>query len=80
MFQKSEVGKKRSKLSVLEAKKGGTFVTPQNRSYQFDFEKVGRKYIIIIIYKGERMQVSEVDYNRIPTDELLIAMEITPNT
>lgn len=82
MFQRSEVGKRRSKLSVMEAKKGHTFITPQRRSYIFDFEKVGNKYIVILIYKDKRMQVSEVDYNTIPTDTLLLAIdnELTPNT
>jgi len=75
MFQASEVGKRRSKLSVLEAKRGSTFVTPQNRRYGFDFEKVGNKYMVILIYREQRMRVTEVDYNRINTDVLLSAID-----
>lgn len=75
MFQASEVGKRRSKLSVMEAKKGRSFMTPQNRSYVFDFEKIGNKYMVILIYKEQRMRVSEVDYNRTNTDVLLSAID-----
>lgn len=76
MLQRSEIGRKRSKQSVYDAKKGKTFVTPQNRSYQFDYRIEGRKYIVILCYNNQRMQVSEVDYNRIDTDTLLKSMEI----
>lgn len=67
--------KKPSKLAVLTAKQGKTFVTPNNKQYIFDFEKRGNKYIFIIEYKGKRMQVSEGDYNTINTDTLIEAME-----
>lgn len=75
MFQRKEIGQYRSKQSVFEVKKGRTFVTPQNRSYQFDYRKEGAKYIIILNYKGLNMQVSEVDYNTIDTDILLQSMD-----
>ena len=63
------------KDQILDARKGRTWVTPKNREYQIDRRKEGRKYIIILIYKGNRMQVSESDYNLIPTDTLLDAIE-----
>ncbi len=79
MFQRLELLKKRTKESVFEAKKGKTFVTPGNRSYQFDYRKEWRKYIIILMYKGIYMQVSEVDYNRIDTDILLKSIDNETN-
>jgi hypothetical protein len=75
MLQAKEIGKKRSKVSVLDAKKGRTFVTPKNRSYIFDYKKVGNKYIFIIEYKDYRMQVDESTFNRTDIDILIDAMQ-----
>ena len=75
MFQSKEIGKKRSKVSVLDAKKGRTFVTPKNRSYIFDQKKVGNKYIFIIEYKDYRMQVDESTFNRTDIDTFIEVMQ-----
>ena len=75
MLQAKEIGKRRSKVSVLDAKKGRTFVTPKNRSYIFDYTKVGNKYIFIIEYKDYRMQVDESTFNRTDIDTLIEVMQ-----
>lgn len=75
MKQFNQIGKRPKKDEVLNAKVGKTFVSPQNKSYSFDYEKRGNKYIYIIIYKGERMQVAESDFNKTPIDVLLTAIE-----
>lgn len=77
MKQHNQIGKYTKKQDIFEAKKNRTFVTPNNREYQLDYEKIGNKYIIIIIYKGKRMQIKEQDYNCMPIDGLLIAIEKT---
>jgi len=74
-LERSEIGKYRTKESVLKAKVGSTWITPNNREYQIEYRKEGRKYIIILLYRGGRMQVSETDFNNTPTDILLQAMD-----
>lgn len=71
MIQHNQIGKYRKKDDVLNAKVGATFVTPKGRTYKFNYEKVGRKYIFILEYRDTKMQVKEVDYNRSNTDDLL---------
>ena len=68
LFEKGclELGIK--KEDVLNSKKGKIFVTPNNESYIFDWEKRGRKYVFIIEYKGIRMQVLESIFNTTPID------------
>lgn len=51
--------RKPTKADQLEAYKGKTFVTIDGEEYQRDYEKRGRIYIIILIYKGRRMQIKE---------------------
>jgi hypothetical protein len=75
MKQINQIGKYTKKENVLLAKKGKTFVTPQNRTYVFDYKKTGNKYMFIICYKGYRMQVKETDFNRSDIDDLLSVME-----
>lgn len=75
MIQRNQVGKKRRKDDVLDAKKGRNWVTPKNRTYQFDYERVGNKYFYIIIYKGSRMKIPESDFNRTDIDSLLDSMD-----
>lgn len=71
MIQVNQIGKYRKKDSVLEAKRGETFVTPENREYIFDYRKEGRKYIFTLTYRGQKIQVSETDYNTTPMDTIL---------
>ena len=75
MKQHNQIGKRYRKLEILEAKKGRTFVTPNNKEYQFDFIKEGNKYTFVIIYKGNRMRMSESDFNRTNIDSLLNSIE-----
>lgn len=67
--------KKHKKEEVFQAQRGKSYVTPEGREYSFDYRKEGRKYIIILIYRGQRMQVKEPVFNMTPTDTLLEAME-----
>jgi len=75
MIQINQIGKYHRKDTLLDAKKGRTFVTPKNKEYQFDYRKEGRSYIFILIYDGKRMQIKETDYNRHSIDELLEIMK-----
>lgn len=75
MLQKSQIGIYRKKDSVLQAKVGKIFISPQNREYIIDYEKIGRKYIFKITYKGNTMQVLEAVYNNTNIDSLLDAIE-----
>jgi len=75
MIQANQIGKYRKKISVLTAKQGKTFVTPKNKHYIFDFEKIGNKYFIIICYLGKRWRLTEREYNLIDTDEILESIE-----
>ncbi len=75
MKQVNQRGKYTKKDSVLMAKSGRTFVTPNNKQYVFDFIKEGRKYIFVINYFGHKMRISESDFNRANIDDLLGSME-----
>jgi len=65
-----------TKLAVLSAKKGKTFISPNGKEYGFDFEKIGRAYMFILIHDGKRMRVKESDYNNTPIDTLINAMNL----
>ena len=54
---------KNRKEDILNAKVNKTFVTPLNREYIFNYRKVGNKYIYIISFEGNSMQIKESDYN-----------------
>jgi len=75
MKQVNQIGKYTKKEDVLMGKKGRTFVTPQNKEYIFDFEKIGSKYHFIIVYMGKRCRMNESDFNRIPIDNVLNSIE-----
>ena len=75
MMQVNQIGKYRKKEAVLDAKKNRTWVTPQNKEYQFDYRKEGRSYIFILIYNGLKMQIKESDYNKHSIDDLLNIMK-----
>lgn len=75
MLQRSQIGKYYKKDEILDAKVGKTFVSPNNKEYSFDYRKEGRKYIMIVIFKGHRMQVKESDFNRFTIDELISVIE-----
>jgi len=75
MKQRSQIGKYIRKEDVLNAKTGREFVTPNNKSYTFNYSKEGAKYTFIITYKGHNMRISESDFNRTPIDSLLQTME-----
>ena len=74
-MQVNQIGKYRKKEAVLDAKKNRTWVTPQNKEYQFDYRKEGRSYIFILIYNGLKMQIKESDYNKHSIDDLLNIMK-----
>jgi hypothetical protein len=71
------MGRRSKKEDILKMYEGRVLISPNGREYQRGYEKVGKQYIIIIIYKGYRMQVKEVDFNRGSIDEFLNAMEIS---
>lgn len=71
----SQIGKPTKTEDWLDARKGKTMVTPKNRKYSIDWERVGNKYFVILIYKNQRMKVKLSDYNKTNTDDLLTAME-----
>jgi hypothetical protein len=75
MKQINQIGKYTKKHEVLSAKSGKTFVTPNNKTYVFDFTQEGRKYIFIINYMGYRMRISESDFNKSNIDDLLNSIE-----
>lgn len=59
----------------FQAISGKTFVTPNNQMYSVDYTKQGRKIIPIIVFEGNRMQVSMYDYCNTPTDILIDAIK-----
>ena len=75
MKQVNQVGKYTKKEDRLNAIKGKEFTTPQNKTYIFDFNKIGNKYTFLITYKGHTMQLKESDFNTTDTDKLLSIME-----
>lgn len=75
MKQHNQIGKYTKKDDMLNAKAGKTFVTPDNKEYVFTYRKEGRKYIFIIEYKGNKMQVSEYDFNTHSIDSLISTIE-----
>ena len=75
MKQVNQIGKHTKKDDVLKAKKGRTFVTPNNKEYIFDFEKIGNKYHFIVVYMGKRCRMNESDFNRTPIDTILNSIE-----
>lgn len=75
MFQRVDLKRPKGKETVFLAKKGKTFVTPENREYVFDYKKEGNKYTILLTYKGQRYQMSEKDFFAFTTDKLLKKME-----
>jgi len=75
MKQHNQIGKYTKKESVLLAKKGKTFVTNNNKTYQFDYEKIGKKYHFIILYLDKRWFISESDFNRHSMDDILNLIE-----
>jgi len=63
MKQHNQIGKYTKKQDRLDAKKGRTFITPNNDEYTFDdYYKEGRKYIYVIGYKGTQFEVAEQDF------------------
>jgi len=75
MKQHNQIGKYPKKELVLDGKKGRNFVTPKNKTYQFDYEKIGNSYNFIIIYMGKRMRMKESDFNKHNIDDILISIE-----
>jgi hypothetical protein len=77
MKQINQIGKYTRKQEIIDAKRGRTFITPQNRSYVFDYNKVGTKYIFIINYLDKRWQITESDFNKTNIDDLLKSIELS---
>jgi len=50
-------------------------VSPKGKEFQLDWSKIGRKYKIILVYKGGRMAMTEPDWNRNDVDKLIAVME-----
>lgn len=65
---------KTRKEDILNAKVNKTFMTPLNREYIFNYRKVGNKYIYIISFEGNSMQVKESDFNITKIDVLIDAI------
>lgn len=80
MKQHNQIGKYTKKESVLLAKKGKTFVTNNNKTYQFDYEKIGNKYHFIICYLDKRWRMTESDFNRHSMDDILNSIELSNQT
>ena len=74
-MQNKWTNQRHTKTEILDAKKGRTFITPKGKEYVFDYEKVGNIVIIIIHYKGNRIEVSESGYDKTPIDDLIQAIE-----
>ena len=75
MIQHNQIGKYRTKESVLNAKIGGTYLLPSGKRYKFlSWEKQGRRYIYAIEYNGVKCRLSEVDFNT-NMENVLQAME-----
>jgi len=64
-------GRKTRKEDVLNATAGKNYISPKGREYTFDYRKEGRRYIMIFIYDGFKMQMSEGDFNTTNPDELI---------
>ena len=60
---------------LLNAKVGRTFITPTGEKYQFDWYKVGRKYIYILIYNGKKCEMKPTDFNTMDIDNLIQQMK-----
>ena len=72
MIQYNQIGKYRKKESILNAKKGLLYITPENREYTFiDFKKVGRTYIFTLQYKSTFFDISEKEYMNSNDDSML---------
>lgn len=72
MIQHNQIGKRKKKEDLLDAKKGRTFVTPQNRSYTIlDWKKESNKYFLTLQFEGKDFQISEKDFNKFDTDTML---------
>jgi len=65
---------KTRKEDILNAKINKTFITPLNREYIFNYRKEGNKYIYIISFEGNSMQIKESDFNLIKIDSLIDAI------
>jgi len=65
---------KTRKEDILNAKANKTFITPLNREYIFNYRKEGNKYIYIISFEGNSMQIKESDFNLIKIDSLIDAI------
>lgn len=75
MKQANQIGKKTKKEQLFQAYAGRTFVTPCNKSYVFNYDKLGNKYTIVIGYMGQNWRISESDFNRNDIDVLLNGIE-----
>lgn len=75
MKQFNQIGKRIKKDDFLNARRGRTFVSPQNKEYQLDYEKIGRIYHIVIIYLGKRWRMNEPDFNRSNINDILNSIE-----
>ena len=65
---------KTRKEDILNSKANKTFITPLNREYIFNYRKEGNKYIYIISFEGNSMQIKESDFNLIKIDSLIDAI------
>ena len=65
---------KTRKEDILNAKANKTFIIPLNREYIFNYRKEGNKYIYIISFEGNSMQIKESDFNLIKIDSLIDAI------
>ena len=65
---------KTRKEDILNAKVNKTFITPLDREYIFNYRKVGNKYIYIISFENNSMQIEESDYNLNKIDVLIDAI------
>jgi hypothetical protein len=65
---------KTRKEDILNAKANKTFITPLNREYIFNYRKEGNKYIYIISFEGNSMQIKESDFNLNKIDILIDAI------
>jgi hypothetical protein len=72
MKQHNQTGKYIKKQDRLDAKKGKTFITPNNNEYTFDdYYKEGKKYIYVIGYKGTQFEVAEQDFESFAKSKFL---------
>ncbi len=77
MFQGKEIGKYRKRQSVLDAKIGRTYITPDNNEYSLiSADKVGRSRIYVYEWRNCPEDLKKVVSNRLQSKTELDVRQI----